>query len=108
MMRPGMVYAPRKPSWTPGRASYRHDLRGKPRLAQLEQLLGASTAVRAIEVGIGGAIAYLGFHHGVTAQGAHKWLGWIVGAAGSVYALSSLARMFRVGQVKQTVDEVTR
>lgn len=109
MMRPGMLYAPPRPqAWSPGRASYRPDLRGRPTLAQLEQLLGASTLVRAVEVGIGGAIAYLGFYHGVNATGAHKWLGWIVGAAGSLYALSSLSRMFKVGQIKQTVDNVTR
>jgi uncharacterized membrane protein YdcZ (DUF606 family) len=104
------MYSPPKMqgNWAPAKAIYRTDLAMRPVMGQLEKLLGAGIAVQALEAGIGGTIAYLGFYNGAKAKGAHKWLGWVVGLAGSLYTLSALTSMFKLGQVKQVVEKVSQ
>jgi hypothetical protein len=96
--------------WAPARAVYRPDLSRRPVMGQLDKLLGllgAGMTVQALNAGLGGAVAYLGFYHGVNGKGIHKWLGWIAGAVGGVYALSSLAILLKLSQVRQTVEKVS-
>lgn len=75
-------------------------------MGQLEKLMGASMIVNALEVGIGSATAYLGIYNGINSKGPMKWLGWIVGVAGGVYALTALASVFGTGEKKQIVEKV--
>lgn len=88
-----MVYAPPRPQpWAPAKAAYRPDLRGRMSLGQLERMFGAGALADIVGTGIGVAIAYVGFHYGSTARD-YSWVGWVVGAAGSLYALSSFSRL---------------